>query len=114
MDFSLLVGILPPSHSNPTRPILRIRLVDYIGAFTLAKQLESSSKKALKSSSEAKGMVTVLPPHEYAKRFFGAIRGYFVGVPRREGGWEGKMTTNWGEEGKDEEEDGGLIVPSVL
>lgn len=107
MDFSLLVGVLPPSQSSvSTRPILRVRLVDYIGAFTLAKQLESSSKKALKSS-EAKGMVTILPPHEYAKRFYGAMVGYLIGVPGREGNWQSELVAGDGNEAL-------LKVPSVL
>ena len=58
----------------------RIRIVDYIGAFTLAKQLESTSKKALKTS-DGKSNVTILPPAEYAERFVQAMEGYFIGCP---------------------------------
>lgn len=99
MDFSLLVGvnespILPRSNSeeegktsasSAPSPSIRVRIVDYISAFTLAKQLESSSKKALKST-EAKGSVTVLPPSEYAARFEAAMLSYFIGVPGQD--WE--------------------------
>jgi hypothetical protein len=55
--------------------------VDFLGAFTLAKQLESSSKKALKAGQEAKGNVTILPPSEYASRFLSAMDSYFIGTP---------------------------------
>lgn len=77
MDFSLLAGVCESSK----RPFIRVRIVDYISAFTLAKQLESSSKKALKASAEARGNVTVLPPAEYAARFESAMLSYFTGVP---------------------------------
>lgn len=71
-----------PAASSPSQdPTLRVRIVDYIGAFTLAKQLESSSKKALKSGPEAKSNVTILPPAEYAERFARAMETYFTGVP---------------------------------
>ncbi|CAO1638941.1 unnamed protein product [Sympodiomycopsis kandeliae] len=87
MDFSLLVGVTDASYDssgNQTAPpSIRVRIVDYIGAYTLAKQLESSSKKVLKSS-EAKGNVTVLPPLQYAARFESAMLGYFIGVPQRQ------------------------------
>lgn len=86
MDFSLLVGVTEGQHGaqceGTTSPTIRVRIVDYISAFTLAKQLESSSKKALKSS-EARGNVTVLPPSEYAARFDSAVSSYFIGVPER-------------------------------
>ncbi|KAJ1021862.1 hypothetical protein NDA16_003625 [Ustilago loliicola] len=62
------------------RPSFRCRIVDFLGAFTLAKQLESSSKKALKGQ-DAKGNVTILPPSEYASRFLSAMDSYFIGTP---------------------------------
>ena len=62
------------------RPSFRCRIVDFLGAFTLAKQLESSSKKALKGQ-DAKGNVTILPPSEYASRFLAAMDSYFIGTP---------------------------------
>ncbi|CAD6980451.1 unnamed protein product [Tilletia controversa] len=65
------------------QPMIRARIVDYIGAFTLAKQLESSSKKALKSGPEAKSNVTILPPSEYAERFGAAMLSAFTGCPDR-------------------------------
>ncbi|KAE8224564.1 hypothetical protein CF319_g2563 [Tilletia indica] len=65
------------------QPMIRARIVDYIGAFTLAKQLESSSKKALKSGPEAKSNVTILPPSEYAERFGAAMLTAFTGCPDR-------------------------------
>ncbi|SOV05839.1 related to phosphatidylinositol 3-phosphate 5-kinase [Ustilago sp. UG-2017a] len=64
----------------PERPLFRCRIVDFLGAFTLAKQLESSSKKALKGQ-DAKGNVTILPPSEYASRFLSAMDSYFIGTP---------------------------------
>ncbi|KAK0519038.1 hypothetical protein OC842_007584, partial [Tilletia horrida] len=67
------------------QPMIRARIVDYIGAFTLAKQLESSSKKALKSGPEAKSNVTILPPSEYAERFGAAMLAAFTGCPDRTG-----------------------------
>ncbi|KAL9934193.1 hypothetical protein V8E36_006649 [Tilletia maclaganii] len=95
------------------QPMIRARIVDYIGAFTLvssvmsskghtirsirqlltmpspspkqAKQLESSSKKALKSGPEAKSNVTILPPSEYAERFGAAMVSAFTGCPDRTG-----------------------------
>ncbi|KAJ9476131.1 PIPK domain-containing protein [Pseudozyma hubeiensis] len=67
-------------HEQPERPSFRCRIVDFLGAFTLAKQLESSSKKALKGQ-DAKGNVTILPPSEYASRFLGAMDTYFIGTP---------------------------------
>ncbi|PWZ01256.1 hypothetical protein BCV70DRAFT_91601 [Testicularia cyperi] len=66
---------------RPSRPSFRCRIVDFLGAFTLAKQLESSSKKALKTGQEAKGNVTILPPSEYASRFLTAMDTYFIGTP---------------------------------
>ncbi|KAN0062378.1 hypothetical protein ACQY0O_005260 [Thecaphora frezii] len=106
MDYSLLLGVMegggghgsiggtgnananasaasPGANSDDgaERPTFRCRIVDFLGAFTLAKQLESSSKKALKSGPEAKGNVTILPPAEYASRFVTALESYFVGVP---------------------------------
>ena len=91
MDYSLLLGVMEGSGEEErgsdsvdavkTGPILRCRIVDFLGAFTLAKQLESSSKKALKAGLEAKGNVTILPPAEYASRFLTAMDSYFVGVP---------------------------------
>ncbi|GAC95117.1 hypothetical protein PHSY_002692 [Pseudozyma hubeiensis SY62] len=107
MDYSLLLGVMehpvrqddmyPPAsapsasgtttpleaadlHEPPERPSFRCRIVDFLGAFTLAKQLESSSKKALKGQ-DARGNVTILPPSEYASRFLGAMDTYFIGTP---------------------------------
>lgn len=73
MDYSLLVGVFPGG-------AVRAQLVDYLGAFTLAKQLESSSKRALKTH-DGKHNVTILPPAEYAARLQHALRDYFVACP---------------------------------
>lgn len=54
----------------------RCRLVDFLGAWTLVKQLESSSKKALKQHAP-----TVIPPADYAIRFGEALDSYFVACP---------------------------------
>ncbi|SPO31389.1 related to phosphatidylinositol 3-phosphate 5-kinase [Ustilago trichophora] len=116
MDYSLLLGVMeqsirqddmyPPAAAAAAvtggaspgleedqvpaeRPSFRCRIVDFLGAFTLAKQLESSSKKALKGQ-DAKGNVTILPPSEYASRFLGAMDSYFIGTPcqpRLDGGY---------------------------
>ncbi len=96
MDYSLLIGVVegnieqqafPPAAiaqdtaaGATSTPTFRVRIVDYIGAFTLAKQLESSGKKALKMQ-DGKGNVTILPPAEYAQRFRTAMRSYFIGCP---------------------------------
>ncbi|SNX88009.1 related to phosphatidylinositol 3-phosphate 5-kinase [Melanopsichium pennsylvanicum] len=68
------------SEQMSERPWFRCRIVDFLGAFTLAKQLESSSKKVLKGQ-DAKGNVTILPPSEYASRFRSAMDSYFIGTP---------------------------------
>lgn len=86
MDYSLLVGVVEPRedtaqpHTESPPSSFRVRIVDYIGAFTLAKQLESSSKKALKTS-DGKNNVTILPPAEYAQRFQTAMESYFIACP---------------------------------
>jgi hypothetical protein len=56
-----------------TRPTFRVRIVDFLGAWTLVKQLESSGKKAIKSQTP-----TIIPPNEYAIRFGKAVTGYFT------------------------------------
>jgi hypothetical protein len=77
MDYSLLVGVVEPRedtaqpHTESPPSSFRVRIVDYIGAFTLAKQLESSSKNN----------VTILPPAEYAQRFQTAMESYFIACP---------------------------------
>lgn len=84
MDYSLLVGVsepVPVSGSQKgdkanRRAGFRVRIVDFLGAWTLVKQLESSGKKAIKSQAP-----TVIPPHDYASRFSKAIEGYFIGCP---------------------------------
>lgn len=68
--------------SNRVRPAFRVRLVDYLGEFTLVKQLESSSKKAIKSQAP-----TIIPPREYALRFGSAVETYFIPCP------DGPLTT---------------------
>lgn len=73
-------GVAGDTDRPSERPSFRCRIVDFLGAFTLAKQLESSSKKALKGH-EAKGNVTILPPCEYASRFLAAMDSYFIGTP---------------------------------
>lgn len=83
MDYSLLVGVNEPikktsnsQNSNEKHPFFRVRIVDFLGAWTLVKQLESSGKKAIKSQTP-----TVIPPQDYASRFSQAIEGYFIGCP---------------------------------
>ncbi|PWN34074.1 uncharacterized protein FA14DRAFT_161618 [Meira miltonrushii] len=86
MDYSLLVGVNEPictsfskeglKSSTDKHPFFRVRIVDFLGAWTLVKQLESSGKKAIKSQTP-----TVIPPQDYASRFSQAIEGYFIGCP---------------------------------
>ncbi|MCO5566013.1 hypothetical protein L7F22_019688 [Adiantum nelumboides] len=96
MDYSLLVGVNEPmnasssmngngknnanlsssSSTSKNNPFFRVRIVDFLGAWTLVKQLESSGKKAIKSQTP-----TVIPPQDYAIRFSQAIEGYFIGCP---------------------------------
>lgn len=90
MDYSLLVGLTEPlgdhqeegkhrggGADHAVHPFFRVRIVDFLGAWTLVKQLESSSKKALKSQAP-----TVIPPHDYATRFSEAVESYFIGCPQ--------------------------------
>ncbi|PWN26393.1 hypothetical protein BDZ90DRAFT_233041 [Jaminaea rosea] len=113
MDFSLLVGVTSSGSSSSThdqdgplagagsrRPSIRVRIVDFLSAFTVAKALESSGKKAWKGEQRA----TVLPPEQYAARFEGAMRGYFVGVPE---GWGGEHGVASREKTKAKKEGGG-------
>lgn len=72
MDYSLLVAVCGAQ--------IRVRLVDYLGAYTWGKQLESTSKRVLKSP-DGKHSVTILPPAEYAERLQTAVREYFVSCP---------------------------------
>lgn len=76
MDYSLLLGVTEPTTADDGEqrgssveapaPRIQTRIVDIIGAWTLAKSLESSGKRALKSN---KDNVTILPPRDYAARF---------------------------------------------
>lgn len=76
MDYSLLVGVNEPMSKSLECPFFRVRIVDFLGAWTLVKQLESSGKKAIKSQTP-----TVIPPQDYASRFSQSIEGYFIGCP---------------------------------
>lgn len=85
MDYSLLIGVTesqPPKTKDKRKLFekdpgtFRVRLVDFLGAWTLVKQLESSGKKAIKSQTP-----TIIPPHDYAARFNNAIENYFIGCP---------------------------------
>jgi hypothetical protein len=81
MDYSLLVGVnevkTTDQAKDSNKPAsFRVRIVDFLGAWTLVKQLESSGKKAIKSQTP-----TVIPPHEYADRFRRAMMSYFIASP---------------------------------
>lgn len=87
MDYSLLIGAHEASkegqeendaaeNRNKTRSIFRVRVVDFLGAFTLAKYIESSGKKAIQSQAP-----TIIPPHDYAARFANAVETYFIPCP---------------------------------
>ncbi|GAA98341.1 uncharacterized protein L969DRAFT_93060 [Mixia osmundae IAM 14324] len=73
IDFSLLVGCDEQSHE------LVVGLIDCLGHFSLAKLIETKSKRAIRSAED----VTVLPPDEYAKRFENNVNRTFVSVPAK-------------------------------
>ncbi|TIC76009.1 hypothetical protein E3Q00_00426 [Wallemia mellicola] len=80
MDYSLLVGV------DLRRRELVIGIIDAIGAFTIAKYIESAgkhSKQAIFNPTQSTrySKVTVLPPIEYQKRFLQAIDKYFLPCP---------------------------------
>ncbi|KAF9956361.1 hypothetical protein BGZ65_002787 [Modicella reniformis] len=72
MDYSLLVGV------NDERKELVVGIVDFIGAYTWYKRIESKGKTTLRG---AKDNVTVLPPQQYKARFKEAMERYFLAVP---------------------------------
>ncbi|KAF9082129.1 hypothetical protein BGX23_012783 [Mortierella sp. AD031] len=72
MDYSLLVGV------DDERKELVVGIVDFIGAYTWAKKIESKGKTTLRG---AKDNVTVLPPQQYKTRFREAMERYFLPVP---------------------------------
>lgn len=51
--------------------------LDFIGAFTWYKKIESKGKSTLQRHKE----VTVLPPEQYKARFRDAMEQYFLAVP---------------------------------
>ncbi|KAI1316992.1 hypothetical protein EDD11_009150 [Mortierella claussenii] len=72
MDYSLLVGV------DDERKELVVGIVDFIGAYTWYKRIESKGKTTLRG---AKDSVTVLPPQQYKIRFQEAMERYFLAVP---------------------------------
>ncbi|KAG0266133.1 hypothetical protein BG011_003120 [Mortierella polycephala] len=72
MDYSLLVGV------DEERKELVVGIVDFIGAYTWSKRIESKGKTTLRG---AKDNVTVLPPQQYKSRFRMAMERYFLAVP---------------------------------
>ncbi|KAG0238882.1 hypothetical protein BGW42_000043 [Actinomortierella wolfii] len=72
MDYSLLVGV------DDERKELVVGIVDFIGAYTWYKRIESKGKTTLRG---AKDNVTVLPPLQYRTRFRQAMEQYFLAVP---------------------------------
>ncbi|GJJ78516.1 1-phosphatidylinositol-3-phosphate 5-kinase [Entomortierella parvispora] len=72
MDYSLLVGV------DDERKELVVGIVDFIGAYTWYKRIESKGKTTLRG---AKDNVTVLPPQQYMTRFQQAMEQYFIAVP---------------------------------
>ncbi|ORX63220.1 hypothetical protein DM01DRAFT_1403580 [Hesseltinella vesiculosa] len=71
MDYSLLVGV------DPTSKELIIGIVDFIGAYTWYKKIESKSKSTIQRRRE----VTVLPPDLYRARFCKQVLDYFIPIP---------------------------------
>ncbi|KAL1916606.1 uncharacterized protein VTP21DRAFT_5797 [Calcarisporiella thermophila] len=72
MDYSLLAGV------NDEQKELIVGIVDYVGAYTWYKKLESRSKKTLRGNGKD---VTVIPPEQYKKRFREAMEQYFLAIP---------------------------------
>ncbi|KAF8940640.1 hypothetical protein BGZ58_005376 [Dissophora ornata] len=72
MDYSLLVGV------DDERKELVVGIVDFIGAYTWYKRIESKGKTTLRGT---KDNVTVLPPQQYKTRFREAMERYFLAVP---------------------------------
>ncbi|CAO3691216.1 unnamed protein product [Rhizopus microsporus] len=69
MDYSLLVGV------NEEKREIMIGIVDFIGAYTWYKKIESKGKSTIKR------VVTIVPPGEYKTRFCKEIlNNYFVPV----------------------------------
>lgn len=52
-------------------------IIDFIGAYTWYKKLESKSKSTLQPRKE----VTVVPPDQYKQRFCREVGDYFIPVP---------------------------------
>ncbi|KAI8646176.1 hypothetical protein BD408DRAFT_381112 [Parasitella parasitica] len=71
MDYSLLVGI------DDNNCEMTVGIVDFIGAYTWYKKLESKSKSTLQPRKE----VTVVPPDQYRIRFCREVCDYFVAIP---------------------------------
>ncbi|CAO3686824.1 unnamed protein product [Rhizopus stolonifer] len=69
MDYSLLVGVNQETHE------ITIGIVDFIGAYTWYKKMESKGKSTL-----SKREVTVIPPEQYKSRFCKEICNYFIPV----------------------------------
>ncbi|KAI9262234.1 hypothetical protein BDA99DRAFT_510606 [Phascolomyces articulosus] len=70
MDYSLLLGV------DEAKKELTVGIVDFIGAYTWYKKVESRSKSTLNPNKE----VTVIPPDQYKWRFYRIINDYFVAV----------------------------------
>lgn len=80
MDYSFLIGV------DLRRKELVVGIIDAIGAFTIAKYIESAgkhSKQAIFNPTQSTrySKVTILPPIEYQKRFLQAIDKYFLPCP---------------------------------
>ncbi|ESK89912.1 1-phosphatidylinositol-3-phosphate 5-kinase [Moniliophthora roreri MCA 2997] len=71
MDYSLLLGV------DTQHKLIVTGLVDTIGSYTFAKNLEHKAKKGLSAGKE----VTVIPPAEYQERFVNSIERYFIACP---------------------------------
>ncbi|KAI8086362.1 uncharacterized protein BX664DRAFT_264746 [Halteromyces radiatus] len=70
MDYSLLVGV------DKIKKELTVGIVDFIGAYTWYKKIESKSKSTIHRNRE----VTVLPPDQYRLRFCREVFDYFIPV----------------------------------
>ncbi|KAF9202093.1 hypothetical protein BGZ49_007733 [Haplosporangium sp. Z 27] len=99
MDYSLLVGV------DDERKELVVGIVDFIGAYTWYKRIESKGKTTLRG---AKDSVTVLPPQQYKTRFREAMERYFLAVPDK---WS-KNVIEQNEEAKREVTNAAITSPT--
>ena len=107
MDYSLLIGV-----DNKKKELI-IGIIDAIGAFTIAKFIESAGKHSKQAifnptQSTRTSKVTILPPIEYQKRFIDAMERYFYPCPDKWTAIDEDLSNNLESNNNDE------ILPSPL